>query len=135
MPTRSFGDLHLKHEKFNNPENYNAQYGFRKSKIQNFTGPYITHAPDVVLREIRKNDKYIILASDGLWDELTEHDSAAVVKATEDPSEISWNLLEKALSVAAKNAGMGLPQILQIPQGSRRNYHDDITIVVLPLNS
>jgi len=38
--------------------------------IKTFTGPYITHKPDIKSFEINKDDKYLILASDGLWDEL-----------------------------------------------------------------
>ncbi len=37
-----------------------------------FTGPYITHKPDIKIFELNDNDKYLILASDGLWDELNK---------------------------------------------------------------
>ncbi len=46
---------------------------FRMNKhIPDFTGPYITHKPDIRIFEIDKTAKYLILGSDGLWDELKE---------------------------------------------------------------
>jgi serine/threonine protein phosphatase PrpC len=29
MPTRAFGDLHLKHEEFNNPNHFGRNFGFK----------------------------------------------------------------------------------------------------------
>lgn len=73
MPTRAFGDLHLKHEEFNNPENYGRNYGF-KSRITPWTGPYITHRPEIRVYDVTDNTKGYILASDGLWDEMKARD-------------------------------------------------------------
>ena len=39
-----------------------------------FNGPYITHEPDIRIFELTKKDRYIILSSDGMWDELTRPD-------------------------------------------------------------
>jgi pyruvate dehydrogenase phosphatase len=38
----------------------------------NFNGPYITHVPEVKVFDIDKSDKYLILSSDGMWDELNK---------------------------------------------------------------
>jgi pyruvate dehydrogenase phosphatase len=65
-------------------------YGLLK---QPFNGPYITHAPDVVIRDIRPNDEYLILASDGLWDELSPEYSASVVEGIDDKETIATRLL------------------------------------------
>ena len=43
MPSKAFGDLHLKHQEFNNPKGLSILHGFRKPRIRNFSGPYITH--------------------------------------------------------------------------------------------
>lgn len=45
MPTRSFGDFRLKHREFNFHE-YSREFGFR-IPIPTFTGPYVTHEPDI----------------------------------------------------------------------------------------
>jgi pyruvate dehydrogenase phosphatase len=76
MPSRSFGDLYLKHPEFNNPTGFTSIHGFRKPRIRDFTGPYITHKPDIVVVDKNPNDRYIILATDGLWDEMDEQTAA-----------------------------------------------------------
>ena len=73
MPTRAFGDLHLKHQEFNNPKNYPRYFGF-KTRIEPWTGPYITHRPEIRVYDVTENTKGYILASDGLWDEMKARD-------------------------------------------------------------
>lgn len=68
MPTRSFGDFYLKDERFFHPYR-NREFGYRQ-KFKKYTGPYITHQPDIKVHQITKADEYLILASDGLWDEI-----------------------------------------------------------------
>lgn len=61
QPTRSFGDFYLK-----NPEHNFTQ-------LRTFTGPYITHKPKITTFPVNKNlGKTLVLATDGLWDELDE---------------------------------------------------------------
>jgi len=36
--------------------------------------PFVSHRPDVYRYKLDKNDKFIVMACDGLWDVLTEHD-------------------------------------------------------------
>lgn len=69
MPTRSFGDFRLKHREFNFHQ-FGQEYGFRRP-IPFFTGPYISHEPDIQVFELTKQDRYLVLASDGLWDEIS----------------------------------------------------------------
>lgn len=133
MPTRAFGDLHLKHQEFNNPRGLNNVHGFRKSKIQEFTGPYITHKPDIKIRPIEEGDKFIILASDGLWDEMSEQEAADMIYEIEDPKEAAELLLKTALEIAANKRGISKATLETIAPGVRRNYHDDITVIVVPL--
>lgn len=80
QPTRSFGDLRLKSLEFNNPNNYSTEFGFPK-RIQNFNGPYINHIPDIKVFELQKEDRFLVLGSDGLWDELNKNDVGRIVKA------------------------------------------------------
>lgn len=44
QPTRSLGDLRLKHNEFNNPEGYSTDHDYQ-SKLPSFTGPYINWEP------------------------------------------------------------------------------------------
>jgi pyruvate dehydrogenase phosphatase len=135
MPSRAFGDFHLKYEEFNNPKNYSKVYGFKRSRIENFTGPYITHKPDIKIRKINSQDKFLILASDGLWDEMTEQEAAEIAFNANDPQEAAKLLLDAALNHAAKESNMTLESLLSQPFGRKRNIHDDITIVIVPLYS
>ena len=48
------------------------------TKLEVFSGHYITHKPDIRVFDIDENDKYVILATDGLWDELKEKDVSIV---------------------------------------------------------
>lgn len=135
MPTRAFGDFHLKHEEFNNPNNLSHIFGFRRSRIENFTGPYITHKPDIQIRNIESGDKFLILATDGLWDELSEQQAAEIVYNAENAQEAADMLLEAALNHAAYDNNMKRVELNNLPFGKKRSYHDDITIIVVPLNS
>jgi pyruvate dehydrogenase phosphatase len=48
--------------------------------LPTFTGPYITHKPEVKVFDLNKKDRYLIMASDGLWDELSQQDIATIVQ-------------------------------------------------------
>lgn len=134
MPTHSFGDLYLKHSEFNNPERYPPTFGFRKPSIPNFTGPYISHKPDIQIRDIQAHDQFLILASDGLWDEMTEQEAAEVISHCTSTEEATQLLLETALRKAAESSRMSMSDIKNLKLGDRRSYHDDISIVVIPLH-
>jgi pyruvate dehydrogenase phosphatase len=60
QPTRSFGDFYLKYK----------EYNFTRLAV--FTGPYIEATPLVTHFALKDEHKNLILASDGLWDELDE---------------------------------------------------------------
>lgn len=135
MPTRAFGDFHLKYEEFNNPEGYSSLHGFNKSRIEKFTGPYVSHEPDIQVRNIRSGDKFLILASDGLWDEMSEQEAAEFVAEARSAQEAAEILLDRALNHAAEQSRMSRETLGLLPLGKRRSYHDDITIVVVPLNN
>ena len=55
-----------------------------RQKIANFNGPYITHQPEIKIVELGKDDRYLILSSDGMWDELKKTDVLDVVKTNVD---------------------------------------------------
>jgi serine/threonine protein phosphatase PrpC len=73
----------LKYPEFNNPKGMTSDYGYKKRiliifryrrSIDNFNGPYISHVPEIKIFELDQNDKYLILSSDGMWDELNKDD-------------------------------------------------------------
>lgn len=81
MPTRALGDLRLKRAEFNF-HNHPPELGYRKP-IPTYNGPYITHEPEIAVIDLQKNDQYLILASDGLWDEIKRKRSAELIKGNE----------------------------------------------------
>eukprot|EP00347_Sterkiella_histriomuscorum_P014019 403362473 len=135
MPTRSFGDLRLKKNEFNS-HGHPLDLGYRKP-IPEFTGPYITHEPDVQVFDLTKDDQYFILASDGLWDEIKRRQAAEFVKGNDkDLKSIAAILFEKALENVAKTNHISREFISQAPPGKhKRQYIDDITIVILNLKN
>lgn len=69
MPTRSFGDFYLKDGWFFDEYKTYEDYGYRP-RLKTYTGPYIDFHPDIKIHDITKDDEYLILGSDGLWDEI-----------------------------------------------------------------
>ncbi|KAJ8434245.1 hypothetical protein Cgig2_010455 [Carnegiea gigantea] len=47
-----------------------------------------------------------------------------------DPAQ---HLIEEVLFRAAKKAGIDFHELLEIPQGERRRYHDDVSVIVISL--
>ena len=78
QPTRSFGDFRLKYREFNFHE-YDEALGFRLP-IPIFSGPYISAEPDIKVVELSKEDRFIILATDGLWKNFAKKDTSNVAE-------------------------------------------------------
>ena len=81
QPTRSIGDLKLKMAEFNNPKNIPREFEYQ-SPISNFTGNYISAEPEIKIIPLNKQQKWVVLGSDGLWDELGRQEVAQLCKST-----------------------------------------------------
>lgn len=73
--------------------------------------------PDVKLQKISQNDKFVILASDGVWDFVSDQEACDIVGVKKDPREAS-----RALVAIARERWQR--------QG---NYVDDVTALVASL--
>lgn len=140
MPTRSLGDYRLKHSDFNFHD-YSIDQGYRPPILQ-YTGPYITHEADLITHDLRPEDEFVVMASDGLWDEMTKQEIADTlheeIQKTDVKSvkeRLSEALMEKSLQHAAKESNLTKEEMLNISLGKRRHYHDDITILVIDLRN
>jgi pyruvate dehydrogenase phosphatase len=137
MPTRAIGDLRLKHPEFNFHES-SEKHGYRRS-IPVFKGPYITHEPDIQVIPLSSEDKYLVMASDGLWDEISRKTSAKVATRLAKENAIDSlmkTLCQEALKQAAKNSGITMEQLSRMEPGDyRRQVVDDITIFVVDLKN
>ncbi|XP_010269976.1 PREDICTED: protein phosphatase 2C 29 [Nelumbo nucifera] len=128
--TRAFGAGFLKQPKWNNA----LLEMFRNDYIG--TEPYISCSPSLCHRKLGPTDQFLVLSSDGLYQYLTNQEVVSHVEnfmekfPDGDPAQ---HLIEELLYRAAKKAGMDFHELLDIPQGDRRKYHDDVTVMVISL--
>jgi pyruvate dehydrogenase phosphatase len=169
QPTRSLGDLYLKYGEFRPGLDQNSALlpytqkdPARSRRVRSpFSPPYILSEPEVQHITLTDNDDFLILASDGLWDEMTPQEAVhhlyqwkrsregkAILTASSRRQEQDTQneqqqkeallspsdyLIRKALEHAANEAGQNFDLVRNIPQGKRRQIHDDITVVVVEL--
>ena len=101
MPTRALGDLRLKKAEFNQ-HNFPPDLGYRKP-IPQYNGPYIGNEPDVQTFDLSKDDQWLVLASDGLWDEIDRKDAAELIKGNDkDQKQLAETLFNAALDKVSK---------------------------------
>lgn len=128
--TRAFGAGFLKQPKWNNA----LLKMFRIDYVGN--SPYLNCLPHLYHHRLGPRDRFLILSSDGLYQYFTNEEAVSEVElfitwAPEgDPAQ---HLVEELLFRAAKKAGMDFHELLEIPQGDRRRYHDDVSIIVISL--
>ena len=123
------GDFHLKYKEFNKV--FEKSY---KRPIKDFNGPYIKSVPEITINEITKDDQYIVIATDGLWDFLDSKEVGQIVKSNNDKlGEIANSLFTQVMSKAASEARMDVDKLMKMAPGKKRNLHDDITLIVFDL--
>lgn len=126
--TRAFGAGFLKQPKWNDA----LLEVFRIDYVG--SSPYITCIPSLIHHRLSSRDRLLILSSDGLYEYLTNQEAVAEVELfmsmypEGDPAQ---HLVEEVIFRAATKAGMDFHELLQIPQGDRRRYHDDVSIIVI----
>ncbi|XP_012850405.1 PREDICTED: probable protein phosphatase 2C 23 [Erythranthe guttata] len=126
--TRAFGAGYLKQPKWNNA----LLEVFRIDYVGN--SPYITCSPSLCHHKLDPNDKFLILSSDGLYQYFTNQEAVSEVEvfiSTFPEGDPAQHLVEEVLFRAAKKAGMDFHELLDIPQGDRRRYHDDVSIIII----
>ncbi|XP_027361617.1 probable protein phosphatase 2C 63 [Abrus precatorius] len=126
--SRSIGDVYLKKPEFdNNPlfQQFVCPLSLKR--------PVMTAEPSILTRKLKAEDLFLIFASDGLWEHLT--DEAAVEIIFRSPrTGIAKRLVRAALEEAAKKREMRYEDLKKVEKGLRRHFHDDITVIVLYLD-
>ncbi|KAM5549540.1 hypothetical protein ABKV19_000790 [Rosa sericea] len=126
--SRSIGDVYLKKPEFNRDPMY--QQFITPVPMKR---PVVTAEPSILTRNIKPQDMFLIFASDGLWEQLS--DEAAVELVFKNPrAGIAKRLVRAALHEAAKKREMRYADIKKIEKGIRRHFHDDITVIVVYLD-
>ncbi|XP_042414845.1 probable protein phosphatase 2C 78 [Zingiber officinale] len=126
--SRSIGDVYLKKPELSG----DALYQKLAAPVP-LTRPVVTAEPSIRIRNIKQNDLFLIFASDGLWEHLS--DEAAVDIVSNNPrSGIAKRLVQAAVAEAAKKREMRYDDIKHVEKGIRRLVHDDITVIVIYLS-
>ncbi|XP_015055347.1 probable protein phosphatase 2C 43 [Solanum pennellii] len=92
--------------------------------------PVLRADPSVCSRNLQPCDKFVIFASDGLWDLLSNQEAVKIVHAYPRQG-IARRLVLSALNVAARARKLKCDDLMNYDKGVRRAFHDDITVVVI----
>ncbi|KAI4381314.1 hypothetical protein MLD38_007395 [Melastoma candidum] len=130
--TRAFGVGYLKESEMND-----MLMGILR--IQNLCSPpYVYSTPFSTIHRVSENDLFIVLGSDGLFDFFTNEEVVQLVYGfirTHPVGDPAKHLIEQLVQRAARTAGLSPEELLSIPVGRRRKYHDDVTVIVIILGS
>ncbi|GAB4849035.1 hypothetical protein Ancab_003847 [Ancistrocladus abbreviatus] len=125
--SRAIGDIYLKRPEFSNLYRQFGSPAPLKRAV-------IAADPAISTRELKADDLFVIFASDGLWEHLS--DEAAVEIVFRSPRVgIAKRLARAALEEAARKFGLTYEDMGKIEKGLRRHFHDDITVVVVYLDN
>ncbi|XP_004493589.2 probable protein phosphatase 2C 43 isoform X2 [Cicer arietinum] len=139
--SRCIGHAYLKREPFILSSPFQAPESERVPSP--FTRPLLSAEPAIHSRVLNNSDKFIIFGSGGLWKLLTNKQAAKIVK-TNPRDGIAKRLVRIALEIAARRRNISYTELRGIPkgrgvsrapsvsvEGTRREYHDDITVIVV----
>lgn len=127
--SRSIGDIYLKKPEFHKHSLF-AHYGFPLV----IRRPILTAEPSIHVHHLKPEDQFLILASDGLWEQLSDQEAAEIVH-NNPRTGIAKRLIREALQVVAKKQDMSSADLHKVERGARRNIHDDITVIVIYLDN
>ncbi|KAK6793405.1 hypothetical protein RDI58_006858 [Solanum bulbocastanum] len=127
--SRSIGDIYLKKPEYNREPLY-AKFRLREP----FKRPILSSDPSITVQELEPHDQFLILASDGLWEHLTNQEAVDIVQNS-PRSGSARRLVKTALQEAAKKREMRYSDLKKIDRGVRRHFHDDISVIVVFLDS
>ncbi|VVB09599.1 unnamed protein product [Arabis nemorensis] len=123
--SRSIGDVYLKRSEFNREPLY-AKFRLRAP----FSKPLLSAEPSITEHTLQPHDQFIICASDGLWEHMSNQEAVNIVQS-HPRNGIAKRLVKVALQEAAKKREMRYSDLKKIDRGVRRHFHDDITVVVV----
>ncbi|QCD79981.1 pyruvate dehydrogenase phosphatase [Vigna unguiculata] len=128
--TRAFGVGYLKKKILND-----ALMGILRVRDLK-SPPYISTQPSLNVHRISSSDQFVIVGSDGLFDFFSNDEAVKLVECYilstpfGDPAKF---LIEQLVARAAVSAGLSMEELMNIPAGRRRKYHDDVTVIVIML--
>lgn len=145
MPLRSFGDV---------------EYKWSLADLRNLlqvpmfyhTPPYLTAEPVVTKRVLQRGDRFVVLATDGLWERMSNEQVVRTVGEVvepkqQQPSSLLWLRSKSQKKCCNENAATRLlweslggeekvvNRLLQVSAPYSRAVRDDITLVVIHLHN
>eukprot|EP00249_Psilotum_nudum_P018353 c26762_g4_i1 orf=609-1757(+) len=126
--SRTIGDIYLKKPELNRDPLFVHIYDPLP-----FDKPVLTAEPSIYEHTLHCQDQFLIFASDGLWDLLSDQEAVDIVSRN-PRTGIAKRLIQAALHGAAKKWEMHYSELRKIGRGNRRNFHDDISVVVVYLD-
>lgn len=126
--SRSIGDFYLKKAEFNRPPLI-ARFRLPEPLKR----PVMSAEPECSVITLSPQDEFVIFASDGLWEHLSNKEAVDIVYS-HPRAGIARRLIKAALQEAAKKREMRYSDLKRIERGIRRHFHDDITVVVVYLD-
>ncbi|TYI86930.1 hypothetical protein E1A91_D04G101300v1 [Gossypium mustelinum] len=123
--SRSIGDAYLKRPEFSLDPSFP-----RFHLSEPIRRPVLTAEPSLCTRVLQPSDKFLIFASDGLWEHLTNQQAVEIV-SNSPRAGIARRLIKTALNEAARKREMKYDDLKKVDKGIRRFFHDDITVVVI----
>ncbi|KAI4318560.1 hypothetical protein MLD38_032248 [Melastoma candidum] len=127
--SRSIGDVYLKKPEFNKEPLY-EKFRLREP----FKKPILSSDPSILVHQLEPRDRFIIFASDGLWENLSNQEAVDIVNS-HSRRGIAKRLVKASLQEAARKREMRYSDLKKIARGVRRHFHDDITVAVIFLDS
>ncbi|KAL8197864.1 hypothetical protein R6Q57_023625 [Mikania cordata] len=126
--SKSIGDAYMKHARYNR-EPIAAKFRLPEPMVM----PILSASPSIVCHPLQPGDSFLIFASDGLWEHLSNEEAVDIVHSSPRMG-IAKRLVKAALHEAAKKREMRYSDLRKIDKRVRRHFHDDITVIVLFLN-
>lgn len=126
--SRSIGDAYLKNSEFNR-EPLAAKFRLPEP----FHKSVLSAVPSITTHTLSSQDQFLIFASDGLWEHLSNQEAVDIVHNS-PRSGIARRLIKAALKEAANKREMRYSDLQKIDRGIRRHFHDDISVIVLYLD-
>ncbi|TYH88753.1 hypothetical protein ES332_D01G210100v1 [Gossypium tomentosum] len=98
--SKSIGDVYLKKAEFNREPLY-PKFRLREP----FKKPILSADPSITVHQLQPHDQFVIFASDGLWEHLSNQEAVDIVQ-NHSRSGIARRLVKTALQEAAKKREM-----------------------------
>ncbi|KAL2901319.1 putative protein phosphatase 2C 25 [Bienertia sinuspersici] len=127
--SRTIGDAYLKVPGYIIPPNH---FRFRLSG-KPIESAALSSEPSIVTRDVEPNDRFLIFASDGLWEHLSNQQAVEIVHKN-PRRRIAKRLVYEALRKTVTKYEISNTKLRRTNKGQRRLYHDDITVVVIYLD-